>query len=323
MSRPATVTLNRSAPAVKKSGPRWTYRARRVLQPYAMLSPAIILFLAFLAGPILYTVVLSFQKLEISGLGLGAGVRKTVFAGFSNYIDSLSDPALVESVGRVAVYGVILIPALLLLALLFALLVDSPRTRASRFSRIAIFLPVAVPAVISTLLWGFLYLPGVSPLSFLLGQVGLTAPNPLEDWPIVIAIANIGLWGAVGFNMVVIYTALRGIPSDIYEAARLDGANERQVALRIKIPLVVPSLILTGLFSMVGVLQVFTEPTLLQPLTNSIPTTWSPLMKVYRDAFIKGDINSAAATSVVIAAVTLSLSFIFLRVVQRRAFAQE
>ncbi len=123
--------------------------------------------------------------------------------------------------------------------------------------------------------------------------------------------------------MIVIYTALKAIPQELYEAARLDGATERGIAWRIKIPIVAPSLILTFLFSMIATLQVFAEPTTLRPLTNTISTTWSPLMKVYRDAFTRDDIYSAAATSVVIALATFVLSFGFLRLVQRRAFAQE
>jgi multiple sugar transport system permease protein len=319
-----TDKMSLGATEPRRSGKsRRRYRMRRTLVPYGMLTPAIVLFVAFLAAPIAYTLILSFQKVKIVGLGLGSGSRSTVFAGFANYANALSDPELWASTGRVAIYGLILIITLLGFALLLALLLDSRRTRATRFSRIGLFLPFAVPAVISSLMWGFLYLPGVSPLSYLMGLLGRKAPNPLDDWPVVFAIANIGFWGGVGFNMLIIYTALRTIPSDIYEAARIDGASEVQIGLRIKIPLVVPSLILTSLFAMVGVLQVFTEPMLLQPLTNSIATTWSPLMKVYRDAFIKGDIHSAAATSIVIAAVTIVLSFIFLRVVQRRAFAQE
>ena len=76
-------------------------------------------------------------------------------------------------------------------------------------------------------------------------------------------------------------------------------------------------------FSIIATLQVFTEPMTLRPLTNTISTTWSPLMKVYRDAFTRGDIYSASATSVVIAVVTFAVSFGFLRAVSRRAFSEE
>ncbi len=297
--------------------------ARRTAIPYTMLAPAIILFVLFMAAPILYTVVLSFQTVRVSGLGLGAADKKLIFAGLENYISALTDPEFAGSVLRVLAYGAILIPVMLGLALIFALLLDSRRSRATKFSRVAIFLPYAVPAVISSLLWGFLYLPGVSPIVYVLRHLGLNPPSLLDPNLVIFAVANIALWGGVGFNMIVIYTALRAIPSDIYEAARIDGATESQIAWRIKVPIILPSLIMTGLFSIIATLQVFSEPTTLRPLTNSLSTSWTPLMKVYRDAFIRNDIYSAAATSVVIALGTFALSFLFLRIVQRRAFGQE
>ncbi|MFP3466395.1 carbohydrate ABC transporter permease [Leifsonia sp. SIMBA_070] len=288
-----------------------------------MLAPAIVLFVVFMAAPIVYTVVMSFQTVKVKGLGLGSGSKSLQFAGISNYVDAISDPEFLGSVLRVLLYGAVLIPVMLGLALVFALLLDSRRSRAVRFSRVSIFLPYAVPAVISSLLWGFLYLPSVSPFAYLTKLLGGTPLNILSPDLVIFGVANIALWGGVGFNMIVIYTSLRAIPTDIYEAARIDGASEVQIAWRIKIPIIVPSLIMTGLFSVIATLQVFAEPTTLKPLTNAISSSWTPLMKVYRDAFIRGDIYSAAATSVLIALGTFVLSFIFLRVVQRRAFGQE
>jgi multiple sugar transport system permease protein len=295
----------------------------RVLIPYAMLAPGIILFVLFMAAPIVYTLFLSFQKKQVTGLGLGSGSRTTVFAGVENYLASFGNPEFSASVGRVLLYGLVLIPCMLGLALLFALLLDSRRARAVGFSRIAIFLPYAVPAVISSLLWGFLYLPAVSPFYYVFERLGWDAPEVLSSGAVIFGIANIALWGGVGFNMIVIYTSLKAVPSDIYEAARIDGASEIQIALRIKIPIVTPALVMTALFSMVATLQVFAEPTTLRPLTNSLSTSWSPLMLVYRDAFTRDDIYSAAATSIIIALATFVVSFVFLRVVQKRAFGQE
>jgi len=123
--------------------------------------------------------------------------------------------------------------------------------------------------------------------------------------------------------MIVIYTALQAIPAEVYEAARLDGATPLQIALRIKIPMVAPSLVLTFFFSIIATLQVFNEPTTLKPLTNSVSTTWSPLMKVYQDAFGNGDVYRAAAQAVIIAFVTLLLSFGFLRAANRRSEQEE
>ncbi|WP_082060082.1 carbohydrate ABC transporter permease [Frigoribacterium sp. MEB024] len=319
---PPPSSTGREAPRPATRKGNGSFRTR-VLTPYAMLAPGIVLFVLFMAAPIVYTLFLSFQKKQVVGLGLGSGGDSQVFAGFENYVGSLTDPEFAASVGRVLLYGVVLIPCMLGLALLFALLLDSKRTRATAFSRVSIFMPYAVPAVISSLLWGFLYLPAVSPFYYVFDRLGWDVDGVLGSGTVLFAIANIALWGGVGFNMIVIYTSLKAVPTDVYEAARLDGASEVQIALRIKIPMVAPALVMTALFSMVATLQVFAEPTTLRPLTNSLSTSWSPLMLVYRDAFTRDDIYSAAATSVVIALATFIVSFFFLRVVQKRAFGQE
>ncbi|MEV6166952.1 sugar ABC transporter permease [Streptomyces sp. NPDC051954] len=286
--------------------------------PYAFLLPAVVLFLLFFALPIGYALWLSFRKVKVSGLGLGAGARSEVWAGVENYTDALTDSELVAGALRVLGYGCIVVPVMLGLALLFALMLDTDKVRLAPFTRLAIFLPYAIPGVVAALLWGFLYLPDVSPFYFVLDKLGMPQPDLLDGGPLYIALSNIAVWGGTGFNMIVIYTALQAIPVEVYEAARLDGATPLQIALRIKIPMVAPSLVLTFFFSIIATLQVFNEPTTLKPLTNSVSTTWSPLMKVYVDAFGKGDIYSAAAQAVIIALVTLVLSFGFLRAANRR-----
>jgi multiple sugar transport system permease protein len=293
-------------------------RARRLV-PYGFLAPAIVLFGLLFALPIGYAIYLSLHTVRVRGLGLGAKAREEVWTGLSNYTSALTDPELLAGAGRVLRYGAMLVPLMLGLALLFALLLDSARTRFGAFSRLAIFLPYAVPGIIASLLWGFLYLPSVSPGYFLLRAAGLSGPDLLHGDGLYLALTNIAVWGGTGFNMVVIYTALRSIPTELYEAARLDGCSESQIALRIKIPMVVPALVLTFFFSTIATLQVFAEPMTLRPLTNSLSSTWSPLMKVYRDAFIQGGLHSAAATAVVIAVATLLLSFGFLKLVGKRA----
>ncbi|MBT8226885.1 MAG: sugar ABC transporter permease [Dactylosporangium sp.] len=291
--------------------------------PYAFLAPAISLFTLMFLIPIGYTGYLSLRKIQVTGLGLGRGSRREVHAGLANYREALADGELWDSMLRVLLYGGMLVPTMLGLALLFALLLDEARARARRFSRIAIFLPYAVPAVIASLLWGFLYLPSVSPVQYLLTAAGGPEVNPLGPTAIFFSIANIAVWGGTGFNMIVIYTALRAVPQELYESARIDGCGPVQVALRIKIPMVLPALIMTFVFSLIATLQVFSEPTTLRPLTNALSSSWSPLMKIYQDAFVTGDTYLAAATSIVLATLTLVLSLGFLRLVQSRAFGQE
>ncbi|MFI6087831.1 carbohydrate ABC transporter permease [Streptomyces sp. NPDC051218] len=286
--------------------------------PYAFLLPATLLFALFFALPIGYALWLSLHKVEVKGLGLGKDARREVWAGIGNYTDALTDPELLHGTLRVLGYGAIVIPVMLGLALLFALLLDTERVRLTPFTRLAIFLPYAVPGVIAALLWGFLYLQDVSPFFHVLDKLGMPQPDLLDGGPLYLALSNIAVWGGTGFNMIVIYTSLRSIPAEVHEAAKLDGCSQLQIALRIKIPMVAPSLVLTFFFSIIATLQVFSEPTTLKPLTNSVSTTWSPLMKVYQDAFGKGDISSAAATAVIIAVATLVLSFGFLRAANSR-----
>ncbi|MFG2902694.1 carbohydrate ABC transporter permease [Streptomyces zaomyceticus] len=286
--------------------------------PYFFVLPAAVLFALFFALPIGYAIWLSLHKIEIKGLGLGKGARSEVWAGLENYTSALTDSELAASALRVLGYGAVVVPVMLGLALFFALLLDTERVRARSFSRLAIFLPYAVPGVIAALLWGFLYLPDVSPFFHVLDAFGLPQPDLMDGTPLYLAMANIAVWGGTGFNMIVIYTALRSLPAEVYEAAKLDGCSEFQIALRVKIPMVAPSLVLTFFFSIIATLQVFNEPTTLRPLTNGIPTTWSPLMKVYNDAFTGGNIHAASATAVVLALATFVLSFALLRISTRR-----
>ncbi|WP_167132726.1 carbohydrate ABC transporter permease [Paramicrobacterium chengjingii] len=292
---------------------------RRWLVPYAFLSPAGILFVVFLAIPILYALYLSFRAMRVSGGG-PFGVREETWVGFDNYIATFTDAEFLAGFGRLAIYGAIAVPVTLGLALVFALLLDLPRVRAARFSRVAIFIPYAVPGVIASLLWGFLYLPSTSPLNWVLNQLGIADVEVLTGGALFPAVANIAIWGGVGFNMIIIYTSLRGIPIEMHEAARIDGASEWDIAWRIKIPLVAPALVLTGLFSLIGTLQVYGEPTTLRPMTNEISQTWVPLMKIYRDAFARDDLPLAAASSVVLAVGTLVVSIVLLRITQKQAF---
>jgi multiple sugar transport system permease protein len=282
------------------------------------VAPAVILLAIFLLVPIGYTVWLSLRASRVTGDGLG--LRHEVFVAFDNYTSVLTAPDYVHGLLRMLGYGAIVVPVMLGLALLFALLLDVPRVRLARFARISIFLPYAVPGVIASLLWGFLYLPGVSPIRDAAGALSLPVPDLLSPSTVLFSVANIGIWGGVGFNMIVLFTALRGIPPELYDAARVDGASEVQIALRVKVPLITPALVMAGVFAIIATLQVYNEPATLAPLSDSISSTWVPLMAIYRDAFVNNDIYSAAAASVVLALGTLVVSAVALRFLQRRAF---
>ncbi len=292
------------------------------MAPHLFLLPAGVFFVGFLLLPIGYALWLSFRDERVTG-GAIVAVREEVFVGLGNYQEALSDPELWGSLGRMVIYGFLVVPVMLGMALLFALILDLPRVRMRSFARIAIFLPYAVPGVIATLLWGFMYLPNVSPIRYVVEQAGLPPPDFFTPTTVFFSVANIAVWGGTGFNMIVLYTALRALPSEIYDSARLDGCSERQIALWIKVPLLTPALVMTGIFSLIATLQVFNEPQTLSPLTNVISSSWMPLMKVYNDAFVTNEIYSAAATSVLLAVASLLISLAVLSFLQARAFGED
>lgn len=295
---------------------------RRNSAPWLFVAPAALFFTGFLLLPIAYAVWLSLRGFRVDGGG-AFGRRVETFVGLENYVTALSDAEFLAGLGRALTYGAIAVPSVLGLALTFALLLDAPAVRWRGFARTAIFLPYAVPGVIASLLWGFLYLPSTSPINHIARELGAGPLDFFSTPALYFSLANIALWSGVGFNMIVIYTALRAIPTEIYEAARLDGAREWQIALRIKVPLVTPALVLTGLFSVIGTFQLYSEPQTLRPLTSTISSTWVPLMKINQEAFTNDNLGGAAAASVVLAVGTLVLSLLVLKFFQRRTFGGE
>jgi multiple sugar transport system permease protein len=287
----------------------------RRLAPFALLSPFALLFAAFFLAPIGYAIYQSLIAVERSGV-LGLGGQHRVFAGLSNYGDALGNDAFVASAGRIVLFAVVQVPVMIGLATLLALVLDSGLARWPRFFRTAYFLPFGVPGVIAAILWGFLYVPDVSPISDLLGRMGLDV-NFLGSGTVLWSIVNIVTWTFVGYNMLIIVAQLQAVPGEIYEAARVDGATRMQIALRIKLPLARPAIVLTTVFTIIGSLQLFAEPLVLRSLTNSIGFDYTPNVAAYTEAFQNNNQSLAAAEAVLLALVSFVLSFGFLRVVRR------
>jgi multiple sugar transport system permease protein len=172
--------------------------------------------------------------------------------------------------------------------------------------------------VIAAILWSFLYLPGLSPVVAAPHGAGFGTVNFLGVHTVLWSIANIVTWEYTGYNMLIIYAGLQAIPVDLYDAGRIDGASEWKIATRIKLPMVASSLVLTAIFSIIGTLQLFSEPQVLRSIATTINSSYTPNLFAYTQAFVTNNPNYAAAIAVVLAIGTFILSFGFLRLVQRR-----
>jgi len=130
---------------------------------------------------------------------------------------------------------------------------------------------------------------------------------------------NIVTWSFVGYNMIIMFAALRSIPTELYEAARMDGANEVRIAWSVKIPAIRGALLLTLIFSVIGSFQLFNEPQLLSSLAPSvIDSAYTPNLYAYNLAFTNQNINYSAAVAFLLALVIAVLSYVVQLSAQRK-----
>jgi multiple sugar transport system permease protein len=277
-----------------------------------LLVPFGILFTLFYVAPIVFAIGQSLMVVERQGT---FGKAEQVFGGLTQYALVFQNEAFWSSVGRMLLFGVVQVPVMLGLALIFALLLDSPLVKGKRFFRLAFFVPYAVPGVIAAIMWGSLFSPNLSPFTALTRSVDFLGAD-LVLW----SIANVVTWVYVGYNMLIIYSSLLSIPTEIYEAARLDGAGQFRIAWSIKIPLVRPAIVMTAIFSIIGTLQLLAEPQVFRSFSSAVTSTFTPNMTVYATASIPNP-NLAAAFSVVLAVTTFVLSFGFMKYMQRKGNA--
>ncbi|MCH6163551.1 carbohydrate ABC transporter permease [Streptomyces marispadix] len=300
------------APVAPAAGGRRSPRPDRAA--WFFLGPFLALFLFAFVLPIGYAVYQSLLKVERHG-PLGLGKPTVGFAGLENYALALQQADFVESFGRVLLFGIVQVPVMLLLALVLALLLDQLADRWAGLLRASYFLPYGIPGVIATILWGFLYVPGISPITEALGSA---SPEFLSYDNMLWSVANIVVWEFAGYNMLIIVAQLKSIPQELYEAARIDGAGPWQTALRIKIPLVRPALVLTCVFSIIGTMQLFAEPLVMRVLSPAVTANYTPNLSAYNDAFANANVYLAAAKAVLLALVACALSFGFLSLVTRK-----
>ncbi len=310
VSASAPITRNH----VSSSAPTAVAPRRRVTHGrvgYLFVAPFLVTFAGLFVLPLGYAAYISLFKNRLIG-----GVT---FVGLDNYVRALQDPSLHQGVVRVAVFFCIQVPIMLMLALAAALAIDSGLLRISKVFRLGIFLPYAVPSVVATLMWGYLYGPSFGPFAQLADKIGTSAPDFLKEPWVLASIGNIVTWEFVGYNMIIMYAALRSIPTDLYEAAGVDGAGAWRIAWSIKIPSIRRAIGVCLIFSVIGAFQLFAEPKLLQPLSPTVITgDYTPNLYAYTLSFTSQDTNYAAAVSFLLGLVIVIVSYVVILLGNRR-----
>ncbi len=305
-------TITASTTQTKKAPRRRKHPGSHLAAPYLFVAPFFVVFIGMLLLPLAYAAYLSlFESKLIGGQS---------FAWFANYAEALTDPEFLGGLWRMAIFLMIQVPIMLGISLFLALGLDSGRARGSGVLRLLYFMPYAVPGVVATLMWGYIYGPDFGIIAQTFNAFDLTSPNLLSAETILASMMNIVTWEYVGYNMIIMYAALRAIPTDLYEAAEIDGAGQLRIAWSIKIPAIRPAILLTVIFSVIGTFQLFNEPSLLNAIApTAISNGFTPNFYAYNLAFVNQDINYAAAVAFLLGIVIAFVSY----VVQLRASGNE
>jgi multiple sugar transport system permease protein len=289
----------------KKSG------TRHGVAGFLFTAPFMVLFLALFIAPLVYALYLSLYREQLVG--------GNTFVGLDNYTEGLKDKEFTDGVKRMALFLVVQVPVMLGLALVFALILDSGKVWFARLYRVGIFIPYAVPTVIAALMWGFLYGRDFGPFADVADKLGTSPPNFLGESTMLWSIANVSTWTYTGYNMIILFAALRAIPSELYEAAAVDGAGPVRTATAVKLPLLRPALLLCAIFSVIGSFQLFAEPRIFYDIAPQvIGKSYTPNLYVYNLAFADQRLNYAAALSFLLGIVVFAVSYVVMYASRRQ-----
>ena len=291
------------------SARRW----KQDLTGWAFAAPFMIVFVVFLAFPILASFALSFTSFGLRDLANPVGAS---FVGLQNYANLLSDPKFWTSLFNTFYFVVVGVPLTLALGLVIANALNRGINRFKTAFRVGYYLPVITSIVAIAVVWRFLLSPDVGLVNMLLAGIGIKGPawlaDPLLAMPSIIAMA---VWRNLGFAMVVFLAGMQAIPASLYEAASMDGAGRWDAFRHITIPMLRPTILFMTVITTIGYLQLFEEPFVMTK-GGPLDSTLSITMYMYQQGFTffhQGYASAVAYVLFVIVAIAAFLQFKFLR----------
>lgn len=288
--------------AIRKT-PLLTEKRRSSLTAYLYISPFFILFAVFGIYPILFTIYLSFFKWN--------GLSAMKYVGLTNFELVLGDPMFWTSFLNTLIMGALGTVPQLIIAILLAVALNSGMNRFKNSLRAIYFLPNITSIVAVTIVFSAVF-ANKGMANYVLGLFGADPVAWSADyWGVKLAIASMVMWRWVGYNTVIYLAGLQSISHELYEAAKIDGANKRQLLMYITLPGLRPFIIFTVLISTIGSLQLFTEPYVFLGQGGTATTReegTTMVIYMYSEAFRNGFFGTAAATAVVLFIFTIIFS---------------
>ncbi len=276
---------------------------------YLFILPNMIGIFIFVLGPVVAGLLLSFTKWDL--------LSSPIWIGINNYKELLHDPLFWTSLKNTAYYAVLTVPAFLIFSLLLAILVNRSLKGINIF-RAIYFIPVVTSVTAISIVWKWIYNPEFGILNFLLGFIGVSPKQWLSDSKLAMpCIAIMSIWHGVGYDMMISLAGLKGIPSQLYEAAKIDGASRIQMFLWITLPLLTPTLFFLLVINLIGSFQVFGE---IYVMTDGGPgnATLTYSYFLYQNAFTWFKMGYASSLGYVLFLIIFILTLIQFRFLGRR-----
>ena len=282
---------------------------RSKLVPYTFLLPYLLIFILFWAWPIINSFYLSFVDTRSFPNTLEPGV---------NWGRLVNDPFFWQAFWNTCLILFVQVPVMLALATALAVSLDSPLLKLRAFFRFAFFAPVVVGSVAYSAVFRLLFNNQNGAVNVALGGLGLPTPDWLNTpGPALFLIMLTVTWRWTGYNAIIILAGLQNVPLELYEAAKLDGANAWQQFWGITVPILRPILLFAFVLSVIGTMQLFTEPFL---ITQGGPgnATLTLGVYLYEQGFRNFNFGYASAIGY-----TIALLAVLFSVMQLRLFGRE
>ena len=277
------------------------YNKEETLWAMILLSPKIIGLIIFTLGPVIASFMLSFTNWDL--------VSKPNWVGIYNYQHLLSNETFIKALMNTLYYTIVSVPVSMILSLLLAIAMNQ-KIKGIIVFRTAFFIPVISSMVAISLLWKYIYNSQYGLLNYFLGFFGVPPQNWLGDIKLAMpSLILMSVWKGLGYNMMIWLAALQGIPEDLYEAARIDGANKWQQFKKITLPLLSPTTFLMLILGIIGSFQVFESSYV---MTNGGPAnaTLTIVLYLYSNAFEWLKMGYASAMAYILALIIFVLTII-------------
>ena len=279
-----------------------------------MAGPALLVIGLFFFVPVLAALLMSFTDFDLYAL---ASIDNLRFVGVANYLELLHTPLFWKALGNTLFFVVVGVPLSIAASLGAALLLNSRLAWIKPFFRTAFFAPVVTSMVAVAVIWRYLYHTRYGFINYGLDSLGLAPADWLGDPHLAMpAIIVFAVWKNFGYNMIIFLAALQSIPTDLYEAAELDGARTVAKLRHITIPALAPIMFMVSILTMAGYFQLFAEPYMMTE-GGPLQSTVSVLYFMYEQGFKWWNLGSATAVAFVLFLLMFAVTLLQMRVAGR------